>query len=404
MSVEANQEREGPPEPAWLNPGVRGIGAASLLSDAGHEVPTSLLPAFLTSTLSAPASALGLIEGISDGLAGTARLAGGALADDPHRRRATAIGGYASTAVLSGLIGVASNAWQVGALRAGAWLSRGLRVPARNALLADAVPENAYGRAYGFERAMDNLGAIVGPLLAIALVGLFSIRTAILISIIPGLLAVLAIVYAIRHTQRPKERARQPIRLRIRPVMTGQLGRLLGAISVFEIGNVAATLLILRATDLLDADRSADDATQLAIGLYVMYNVAATLTSVPAGRLADLSTPVRVLALGVGAFAVAYLGFAFVGSSIPLLAVFFIAAGVGIGAVETAEHSAVATLSPENLRGSSFGALAAIQSFGNLLASASVGVIYAAISPTAAFLLPALAMMAALSMLSRPGR
>jgi MFS family permease len=145
-------------EQGWLNPGVRGIGAASLLSDAGHEVPTSLLPAFLTSTVGAPASALGLIEGISDGLAGAARLGGGALADDPHRRRATAVGGYTSTAVLSGLIGVASSAWQVGVLRAGAWFSRGLRVPARNALLADTVPAPVYGRAYGFERAMDNLG------------------------------------------------------------------------------------------------------------------------------------------------------------------------------------------------------------------------------------------------------
>src|SRR5829696_773867 len=124
----------------WLTPGVRGIGAASLFADAGHEVPTALLPSFLTATLGAPASALGLIEGVSDGLAGAARLGGGALADDPHRRRETAVGGYASTAILSGLIGIASAAWQVGVLRAGAWLSRGLRVPARNALLADAVP------------------------------------------------------------------------------------------------------------------------------------------------------------------------------------------------------------------------------------------------------------------------
>ena len=123
--------------------------------------------------------------------------------------------------------------------------------------------------------------------------------------------------------------------------------------------------------------------------------------SVPAGRLADLSSPVRVLALGVGAFAVAYLGFAFVGASIPLLALFFIAAGVGIGAVETAEHSAVATLAPDNLRGSSFGALAAIQSFGNLIASSLVGLLYAAVSPTAAFLFPAAAMMIALVALTR---
>jgi sugar phosphate permease len=173
------------PRGSWLTPGVRGIGAASLLADAGHEVPTALLPSLLTSTLGAPASALGLIEGVSDGLAGAARLGGGALADDPHRRRAAAVGGYTTTAVLSGLIGAATSAWQVGVLRAGAWAARGLRVPSRNALLADVVPADAYGRAYGFERAMDNLGAIIGPLLAIALVALVGVRTAILLSIVP---------------------------------------------------------------------------------------------------------------------------------------------------------------------------------------------------------------------------
>src|SRR5215210_2837434 len=130
----------------WLTRGVVGIGGASLLADLGHEVPTALLPSFLTATLGAPAAALGLIEGVSDGLAGAARLGGGALADDPQRRRTAAIGGYASTAVLSGLIGVATSAWQVGLLRAGAWTARGLRVPARNALLADVVPFTAYGR------------------------------------------------------------------------------------------------------------------------------------------------------------------------------------------------------------------------------------------------------------------
>jgi MFS family permease len=147
----------------WLSPGVGGIGAASLLADVGHEIPTALLPSLLTSTLGAPASALGLIEGVSDGLAGAARLGGGALADDPERRRAVAVGGYTTTAVLSAGIGAATSPWQVGVLRAGAWTARGLRVPARNALLADVVQPEAYGRAYGFERAMDNLGAILGP-------------------------------------------------------------------------------------------------------------------------------------------------------------------------------------------------------------------------------------------------
>ena len=193
------------PRERWLGPGVAGIGTASFLADVGHEIPTALLPNLLTTTLGAPApaAALGLIEGIADGLAGAARLAGGAIADDPHRRRAQAVAGYAATAVLSSLIGAATTVWQVAVLRAGAWAARGLRVPARNALLADIVPASVYGRAYGFERAMDNLGAIAGPLLALALVGLVGTRTAIALSIIPGLLAALAILYAIRHAPAP---------------------------------------------------------------------------------------------------------------------------------------------------------------------------------------------------------
>ena len=126
----------------WLGPGVAGIGTASFLADVGHEIPTALLPELLTATLGAPAATLGLIEALADGLAGAARLAGGAIADDPKRRRAQAVGGYTTTAVLSSLIGAATSIWQVAVLRAGAWTARGLRVPARNALLADIVPDS----------------------------------------------------------------------------------------------------------------------------------------------------------------------------------------------------------------------------------------------------------------------
>jgi len=371
--------------PEWLTPGVRGIGTASLLADLGHEIPTALLPSFLTVTLGAPASALGLIEGVSDGLAGAAKLGGGALADDPERRRAAAVGGYAATAVLSGMVGAATAAWQVGVLRAGAWTARGLRVPSRNALLADVVSPGAYGRAYGFERAMDNLGAIGGPILALALISAVGVRTAILLSIVPGLMAVLAILYAIRHTPAPAARERAPIRLRVKPVLRGRLGRLFAGIGVFELGNVAATLLILRATDLLTPGRGSHDATQIAIALYVVYNVAATLVSVPAGHLGDRRGMVRVFAGGVSAFALAYAGFAATQGSIPILAICFAAAGLGIGCVETAEHAAVATLAADEVRGSAFGLLAAAQSFGNLAASAVAGILYTAASPGIAF-------------------
>lgn len=383
-------------EERWLTPGVRGIGTASLLADLGHEVPTALLPSFLTSTLGAPATALGLIEGISDGLAGAARFAGGPLADDPHKRRSAAVAGYTSTAVLSGLVGVATSTWQVGALRAGAWAARGLRVPSRNALLADVVPAGHYGRAYGFERAMDNLGAIGGPLLALALVAVVSTRTAILISIVPGLLAVAAILYAIRHAPRPAGHGRRALTFKVRPVLQGRLGRFLAGVSLFEAANMAATLMILRATDVLTPAHGRDGAVKTAIGLYVAYNLAATIVSVPGGRHGDRHGMVRVFAAGVACFALAYAGLAVPTDSIALLAAAFVVAGIGIGLVETAEHAAVATHAPEAIRGSAFGMLAAIQSFGNLVASTLVGLLYAVASPSIAFTYASLVMLVAL--------
>jgi MFS family permease len=383
----------------WLTPGVRGIGLASFLADVGHEIPTALLPNLLTSTLGAPASALGLIEGVSDGLAGLTRLGGGALADDPTRRRAIAVGGYTATAILASLTGVARSVWQVGILRAGAWAARGLRVPARNALLADIVPPEVYGRAYGFERAMDNLGAIGGPLLALLLVGLVGTRTAILLSVVPGLLAALAIVYAIRKAPRAERRERQPIRLRVRPVLAGRVGRIMIGTAAFEFGNCAATLLILRATGLLDPGRPHDQATQLALGLYVLYNVAATLASVPAGHLGDRRNAVMPLAIGVGCFGIAYGGLAAGPPSVAGLLPWFVAAGIGIGFVETAEHAAIAAFAPTEVRGSAFGLLAAVQSFGNFAASGVAGLLWTAVSARAAFVYLAAWMVIALVLL-----
>lgn len=369
---------------SWLTPGVLGIGLASLLADAGHEIPTALLPSFLTSTLGAPAAALGLIEGLADGAAGGARLLGGALADNPALRRPTATGGYVGTAVLGGLIGLTAVVWQAGALRIASWVARGIRVPSRNALLADITEPATYGRAYGFERAMDNIGAIVGPLLALGLVILVGARNAMLLSVIPGLLAAVAILYAIRQIPRPKIRERQPLRLRVRPVMKGRLGTLLVGMGAFELGHAAATLMILRATTLLVPSAGRDGAVRLALILYIGYNAVAAAVSIPAGRAGDRVGAQVVLLLGVVGFLLAYLAFA-VGGGLPVMALGFAVGGLAIGLVETAQNSAVASLAPAEIRGSAFGLLAGIQGFGNLGASAIAGLIWTAASPTVAF-------------------
>jgi hypothetical protein len=181
--------------------------------------------------------------------------------------------------------------------------------------------------------------------------------------------------------------------------MRGELGRLLGAIGIFEVGNVAATLLILRATDLLEPGRSTDSAAQIAIALYPALQrrgepdqCSRRPSRRPAHAEARARRRRRRLRPRIHRFA-------FTDASIPILAACFIAAGVAIGAVETAEHSAIAALAAHDLRGSSFGALAGIQSFGNFVASSTAGLLYASVSPTAAFLFPAAAMLLASSAL-----
>jgi len=157
-------------------------------------------------------------------------------------------------------------------------------------------------------------------------------------------------------------------------------------VSFFEAGNVATTLLILRASQQLTPSLGLNRATQVAIGLYVGYNVAATLASVPAGRLSDKWGAIRVLAVGVFFFLLAYLGFAVTVPNVLILAGSFIVAGLAIGCIETSQHASVAALAPVDLRGSAFGLLATVQSFGNIIASGIAGLLWTVFSPSIAFI------------------
>lgn len=375
----------------WLTPGVAGVSAASLFSDAGHEMTTALLPTFLTSTLHASAGALGVIEGIADALTGVMKLVGGPLANEPAHRGRTAAGGYLGTALATGAIGLAATVWQAGALRAVAWLSRGVRSPSRDALLTSLARRDSYGKAFGLERAGDNLGAVIGPLLAAALVGVIGIRPTMYLAAVPGLLALAAILVAAREAKRRLAAAKaSPVPARRRfdfaALRRAGMRRALTPVALFSLGKVATTLLILRATGLLTGpDRSITAATSLAVVLYAGYNAVATVVSIGGGYLLDRVGPRPVFAAAAAAFAAGYLSFAFAGSTVAAVAVAFVLAGVGIGLAETAQSALVAGMLPDRLRGSGFGVLGAVQAGGSLLASAVAGVLYAAISPTVAF-------------------
>lgn len=382
------QPPEAPPQAGWLTPGVIGVGGASLCSDTGHEMVTSLLPTFLTSSLHAGPAALGAIDGVADALASLAKLAGGSLAATPQRRRPLASSGYLGTAAATAAIGFTVAVWQVAVLRALAWVSRGIRSPARDMILTDLAGRGAYGRAFGIERAGDNTGAVIGPLLAAGLVGLLGVRHTILLAFIPGVLAAVSITVAAReaHTIARDRAAKATLSLNLGALHRAGLSRVLTPVALFELGNVATTLLILRATQLLHTGgRSLTAATSVALLLYAGYNVVAALMSVAGGHLADRATPRQAFVAGAVLFAAGYVLFAIGPHTWTLLLAAFLLAGAGIGFAETSESAVVAGALPDRLRSNGFGLLGLVQALGDLGSTVVAGIIWATVSATAAF-------------------
>jgi MFS family permease len=361
----------------WLNGTVLGIGLASLLSDWSHEIATTVLPAYLA-TLGVAAFWVGLIEGVADGLSSVAKMASGYYTDKLRRRKPIAVAGYLVTALGTAAFGLATAAWHVLLARALAWLGRGVRTPVRKALLAAAVTPQTYGRAFGFERMMDTLGAIVGPATALLLLGWFAHDYPKLFAatLVPGLLAVAAIALLVR------ERERRPVphvsfgeRLRALPP---RFRRFLAAVGLFGLGDFAHTLLILLATQQLTPTWGAARAASVAVGLYVLHNVCYAGFALVAGWLADRFPKSRVLAAGYALAAVmAGLILALPLNGITLAAV-FLCGGVYVAIEETLEDSLCAELVAAEQHGMAFGALATVNGVGDFVSSLAVGALWSA--------------------------
>jgi MFS family permease len=305
-------------------------------------------------------------------------------------------------------VGLAGAVWQVAILRSLAWVSRGIRSPARDALLYTLVPPSAYGRASGLERAGDNLGAVGGPLLASLFVALFGIRPALLIATIPGLVAAVAISIAAQEaaTRIGASKGRKVLRYNLRELHSAGLTKVLTAPTLFELGNIAASLLILRTTTLLhDGGRSIAAATSVAVLLYAGHNLAATGAALWAGRMIDRSGPRLAIAVAGATYLAGYGLFAAGPHSWPLLLLGFVLAGAGIGFGEPAESAAIAYALPDRLRPNGFGLLGVVQGVGALTSSAVVGLLWATVSAAAGFAYAAVWMLGALAaspLLSRP--
>ena len=347
----------------------------------GHELTTAVLPLFLA-TFDGGAAALGVIEGVSDAASSLLKLWMSYYSDRLGKRKPILVAGYLLTAMM-GTFAFVTAWWQLLAIRAIAWIGRGARGPVRDALLSESVPPQAHGRAFGFEGAMDTLGAILGPAIALSLVGFIALRHIFLIAFIPGAITVFIAWFVIRYPPRmPQEHLRLFASLRDLPPM---FWRFTGAVGVFGLGNFAHTLLVLRAVYLLTPQYGPVVAGRYGIALYILHNILYAAVSYPAGALGDRVNKKTLLCVGYALFGVMCLLFLTNPTSIPMLALLFILAGVYVGIVDAMERALAADLLPIGQRAVGYGALATANSFGDLLSSVIVGLLWARVSIAAGF-------------------
>lgn len=371
-------------EHLWLNRTVWGMAGTSFLSDVGHEAQSTILPTFMAA-LGLPPAALGAVEGVADAAASFIKLGAGWLSDRVGRRKPFVVLGYLATGLASGIIALASGLPLILAGKVFGWLGRGVRGPLRDAMLTDAIPKEARGRAFGFHRFGDTLGAILGPMLAVALLAsaggvLATARTLLWWSLVPGVLS--AVVFALFVAERGRtSRSTQPLHLALGQMPTA-FRRYLVGVGLFGAGDFAHSMLILAATELLTPAWGPPKAAGIAGSLYVLHNIVYAAAAYPAGALADKHGHQRVLAWGYSISAAVPLSigayFFFKLGSVPLLAASFAVAGLVNGVQDTLEGATTGTLAPVAQRGLAFGLLGATNGIGDLVSSVVVGVLWTA--------------------------
>ena len=381
----------GLPRPVWL------LGLGSLFTDTASEAIYPLLPLFLTRVLGAGAVSLGIIEGAAEAANSLLKIISGRVSDRWNRRRPIVIAGYSLSSLARPLIGLVSAWPQVLAVRFVDRVGKGIRGAPRDALLAAAATPDTRGKVFGFHRAMDHAGAVLGPLLAalflLAYPGHY--RTLFLLTIVPGALAVW-MLFKVQEV-RPAERGGVAGAASQGPALSvGDWRRLppryyafLFVLVLFALGNSADAFLLLRLTD-----RGVDPV--LIPLLWAAHHVVKAVVSVVGGAASDKFGRRGIICAGWVVYAIVYGGFALT-TSAPSLVALFLVYGFYYGLAEGAEKALVADLAPADLRGTAFGLYHAVLGVGALFASVLFGLIWSVAGAAAAFTVGAgLALLAAL--------
>ena len=355
---------------------VKLFGAVSLLNDFASEMVYPLLPAFVTSVLGGGAIALGALDGAADAAAALVKLVSGRLADRPARRGPLIVIGYVVAAAVRPIIAITAAAWQVIGLRVVDRLGKGLRTPPRDALIADVTAESIRGRAFGLQRALDHVGAVIGPLVAWWLLSRNAdVRSVILASFVPGVIVVLLATVAVRGGRGVAAQPLPPPPASVRPLPPAVI-----AIAFFYLLRMPETLIILHTQRL-------GIAVALIPLLWAAVHVVKASTSLLGGALSDRIGPARTMWLGWISYVALAGGMAFAASPIAAW-VLFLAFGVVAGLTESPERALVSAVSRGH-QGSGFGVYHALTGAAALGGGVLLGIIFQTRSGGSAFFVSA---------------
>jgi len=381
----------------WFNRNVFAIALTSLLSDFCHEMATCVLPQFMQA-IGASAAALGFIEGVAEALSSFVKLGAGYRSDKIGHRKTWTVIGYMLTAIAKAVFAFAF-AWPLILLgRTVGWLGRGIRGPLRDAILAESVSQQDRGRAFGFHRAGDTLGAIIGPLAAFGLLSFISahptilksfghwfpslagaaggaFRIIFLLALAPGLLSVMTMAFLVTEKKRaPNHNLR--FWSTVCQAMPKDYRSFLLGVGLFGIADFAPTLMILRATTFLEPQMGILEASRLATLFYLFRNIVYSAASYPIGHFSNRFSRPRYLAVGYGIAVLSFLGFAFAIPSVIWFLVFFGLAGIFIAWEDTIEGTAVRDYVDEDLAGTAYGVLGLVNGVGDFFSSLVVGLLW----------------------------
>ncbi|MFH1629897.1 MAG: MFS transporter [Pseudomonadota bacterium] len=353
-------------------------GLVSFFMDVSSEMIYPLVPLFLANTLGVNKSLIGLIEGIAESTASLLKVFSGWFSDRIGNRKWLMVAGYGISTCSRPIIALAAGWHQVMGSRFMDRFGKGVRTAPRDAIVAESAAHSRLGRAFGFHRSMDTMGAVVGPAIAFILLGMFanSYRTVFWLSMIPGLIAVLLIIFYI--TEKKKAAVTQQERPRLTLKHFDWKFKFFVLISaLFAVGNSSDVFLILR------AEQVGIPTVTIPV-VYLLFNLVYSLSSVPAGMAADRFGRKRIILLGFVLFAILYYGFA-VAASTRTIWILFGLYGLFMGLTEGVQKAFLATIIPADFKATAFGVYTTAVGLAMFPASLIGGWLWDHVGPAATF-------------------